>query len=204
MNIKHPVLAAIACGAIKCATLTASAAEPTYNPDKLGSPQILRVENICQKVMGLSPNEPVYGGYWRGDDRLDFFTNMYRGCIVSLSDSLQTVRDDHLTQQADSGCRAKGYATGSPNLALCVVRSVNSKPNPPSARSAAPPVVTVSANRPAALPLASVSYKYASPHQDAVREERACAALGFEPSHGGFKTCVKALSDTLYDIDNPM
>jgi hypothetical protein len=200
MNIKHSLLAAIACGVIPCATLTAHAAESTYNPDKLGTAQFSRVANICQKVMGLSPNEALSGGYWMGDDRLDYWTSTYRGCIVSLSDSLQNVMDEHVTQQADADCRAKGYKTGSPKLALCVLHSVNSNPNPPPAQSAALPMIIVSVD----LPAASGSYTYASPHEEARREQVACAALGFEPSHAAFKTCVKGLSDTFYAIDHPI
>jgi hypothetical protein len=135
-----------------------------------------------------------------GDDRLDYWTSTYRGCIVSLSDSLQNVMDDQVTQQADADCRAEGFKTGSPNLALCVLRSVNSRPNPPPAQSGAVPEITVSAD----LPAASGSYTYASPHEEARREQTACAALGFEPSRGAFKTCVKGLSDTFYAIDHPI
>jgi hypothetical protein len=135
-----------------------------------------------------------------GNDRLDYWTSKYRGCVVSLSDSLQNATDNQVTQQADVDCRAKGYATGSPDLALCVLRSVNSHPNPAPAQSAAAAATPVSEK----LPTASGSYTYASPHENARREEVACAALGFEPSHGAFKSCVKGLSDTFYAIDHPI
>jgi hypothetical protein len=52
--------------------------------------------------------------------------------------------------------------------------------------------------------MASGSFLYASPHENARREQVACAALGFEPSQGAFKSCVKGLSDTFYAIDHPI
>ena len=82
MRIQLPLLAAMAGCAL---ALTACAAELPYNPDSLGAEQLGRVTQICQKVMGLSPNEPLEGGYWLGNDRLDYYTNHYRGCITSLS-----------------------------------------------------------------------------------------------------------------------
>lgn len=199
MTIKHPLLLSVAAGVLVLSSLTACAAEPTYNPDNLGTGQFARVASICQNVMGLSPNERLEGGYWMGNDRLDYWTSHYRGCIVSLSDSLQNAADTEETQQADADCRAKGYQHGSPDLALCVLRSVNSRPSPAPVQTAA--VATPVSEK---LPTASGSFLYASPHENARREEVACAALGLEPSHGAFKSCVKGLSDTFYSIDHPI
>jgi len=197
MKIKHPLCAAVACCAVAIASISACAAEQIYNPDNLGNGQFARVSNICQSVMGLSPSEALSGGYWMGNDRLDYWTSKYRGCIVSLSDSLTSAMDNEVTQQADADCRAKGYGTGSPDLALCVLRSVNSSPSRPPTTAVAVPV----SERP---PAASGSYTYASPHENARREQVACAALGFEPSRGSFKSCVKGLDDTFYAIDHPI
>jgi hypothetical protein len=200
MKIKHTLLAALSFGALVVASISACAAEPIYNPDSLGSDQFARVSNICQTVMGLSPSEALSGGYWMGNDRLDYWTSKYRGCIVSLSDSLQSAVDDEVTQQADARCRAKGFETGSSDLALCVLRSVNSRPDPAPTRTAAASATPVSEK----MPAASGSYTYASPHENARREQAACAALGFEPSHAAFKSCVKGLSDTFRAIDHPI
>ena len=199
MTIKHPLLLTIASCVIVLSSLAACAAEPAYNPDNLGTGQYGRVANICRNVMGLSPDERLEGGYWMGNDRLDYWTSHYRGCIVSLSDSLQRAIDTQTTQQADADCRAKGYQPGSPDLALCVLRSVNSHPNPAPAQASA--VATPVSET---LPTASRSFLYASPHENARREEVACAALGFEPSHGAFKSCVKGLTDTFYALDHPI
>jgi len=198
MSSKHSVLAALACCA---AVMTACAAEAPYNPDNLGSDQLVRVSSICEKVMGLSPKEALDGGNWMGNDRLDYYTSHYRGCIVSLSDSLQNVADLQLTQQADADCRAKGLPAGSPDLALCVLNSVNRGARPATGQSTTTATaVPVSQN----LPAASGSFFYASPHENVRREERACAALGLSPTQSAFRGCVKGLDDTFYAIDHPV
>jgi hypothetical protein len=200
MNIKQPLLAAAACCAFAIASISACAAEQIYNPDNLSSEQFSRVPNICQNVMGLSPKEALSGGYWLGNDRLDYWTSKYRGCIVSLSDSLQSAMDERVTQQAAAGCRTKGFETGSPDLALCELRSVNSRPNSKPVQTAAATATPVGET----LPRASGSFTYASPHETARREQVACTALGFEPAHAAFKSCMKGLSDTFYAIDHPI
>ena len=196
---KHSLLATLAGCTLAGGSLTACAAEPVYNPDNLGGERFAQVANICQNVMGLSPNERLSGGYWLGNDRLDYLTSKYRGCIVSLSDSLLSMMEGQATEQADEDCRAKGYATGSPDLALCVLRSANSHASAP-VQSGAAAVTPVSEK----VPTASGSFTYASPHEYVRREQVACAALGFEPSHGAFKSCVKGLDDTFYAIDHPI
>jgi hypothetical protein len=200
MSIKHSLLATVACCGIALSSLAACATEATYNPDNLPAGQYARVAGVCQNVMGLSPDEHLDGGYWMGNDRLDYWSSHYRGCIVSLSDSLQNAMDNDVTQQADADCRAKGYAPGSPDLALCVLNSVNARANPAPAKQAAVALTPVSEK----LPTASGSFIYASPHENARRQQVACAALGFEPSHGAFKSCVKGLSDTFYALDHPI
>jgi hypothetical protein len=200
MKIKHTLLAALSFGALVVAGISACAAESIYNPDELGNDQYARVSNICQTVMGLSPSEALSGGYWMGNDRLDYWTSKYRGCIVSLSDSLQNAADTETTQRADANCRAKGFDSGSADLALCVLRSVNSRPEPAATQPSGAAAMPVSEK----LPVASGSYTYASPHEGVRRERAACAALGFEPGHEAFKSCVKGLDDTFYAIDHPI
>jgi hypothetical protein len=201
MTTRHSLFAALACCVCCVAAVTACAVEGPYNPDNLAADQLGRVSGICQTVMGLSPSEPLDGGYWMNNDRLDYYTSHYRGCIVSLSDSLQNVMDEQMTQEADADCRAKGLQPGNPDLALCVLNSVNNPPRP-AARQAttALSATPVSLN----LPAASGSFIYASPGETARREQVACAALGFSPSHSAFKGCVKGLSETLYAIDHPI
>jgi hypothetical protein len=200
MKFKHSLLAALSLGALVVAGISACAAESIYNPDNLGTDEFAQVSNVCQTVMGLSPSEALSGGYWMGNDRLDYWTSKYRGCIVSLSDSLQSRLDTQTAQRADANCRAKGFDTGSPDLALCVLRSINSRPEPAATQAASASAMPVSEK----MPTAGGSYTYASPHENARREQAACAALGFEPAHGAFQSCVKGLSDTFYAIDHPI
>lgn len=196
--VKRLLLATASCVMLG-ANMAACAAAPTYNPDHLQAAQFERVSDICQNVIGLSPKEPLRGGYWLGEPRLDFDTSHYRVCIISLSDSLQSAGDMQLTQQADADCRAKGLASGSSDLALCVLQYVDDRPAPGGAMQAsAAPVSRV------ALPQASSSYYYASPHEYVRREQVACAALGLEPSQSPFETCVKNINQALYAIDNPI
>jgi hypothetical protein len=199
MNIRKSLLITAASCALTGVSIVACATQPPYNPDNLGDTQYSRVAGICQNVMGLSPKERQSGGNWLGNDRLDYWTSHYQGCIVSLSDSLQSVNDTLVTQQADETCRAKGYATGSPDLALCVLQTANSHPEPTPSPATAAAATPVSEKLPAVG-----SYFRASPHETVRREQVACAALGLEPTNGSFKSCVKGLSDTFYAIDHPI
>lgn len=70
--------------------------------------QLTRVADVCQTVLGLSPNEGLQGGNRSGDDRLDYWTNHYQGCILSLSDSLRTIAE----------ARTPGKAPGTSGAAL--------------------------------------------------------------------------------------
>src|ERR1700728_3511071 len=138
MNIRKSLFMTATVCALAGVSIVACATQPPYNPDHLGDAQYIQVAGICQNVMGLSPAERPSGGYWLGNDRLDYWTSHYRGCIVSLSDSLQHVTDTLVTQQAHEECLAKGYRTGSPDLALCVLQTANSHPEPtPSQATAA-------------------------------------------------------------------
>jgi hypothetical protein len=196
-TLKYLLVAAASC-AMASWSMAGYAATPPYNPDGLGAAQFARVADICQTVMGLHPSEPLSGGVWH-NDRLDYWTSHYRGCVISLSDSLQRVSDAQVAQQADEDCRAKGFKSDSPDLALCVLRSVNSHPGP----------ATTQGSTPAATPVSETvtpagSFFYASAHETVRREQVACAALGLEPSHGAFESCVKGLDDTFDAIDNPI
>lgn len=190
-------------GAASCvmlgASLTACASVPAYNPDHLQAAQFERVSDICQNVMGLSPKEPLVGGDWMGEPRIDYDTSHYRVCVLSLSDSLQAAADAKLTQDADATCRGKGFPRGSSDLALCVLERVNDR----SAESETTAVAdTASVSK---LPQAPTSYYRASPHDYVRREQLACAAIGIDPSQSAaFTTCVKNINHALYAIENPI
>jgi hypothetical protein len=181
------------------ASMVGCATPPAYNPDQLGAGALARVAGICQNVMGLSPTERPTGGNWLGNDKLDYWTSHYRGCVLSLSDSLQNVRDTEVVRQAEERCRAKGLLSGSPDLALCVLQTANAHPEPNESQSASAGQTPVSQNLTAAG-----SYYFASPHETARREQVACAALGLSPADAQFKSCVQQLSATFYSIDHPI
>ena len=196
MTTRHSLATTLVCCT---AAMTACAVQRPYNPDDLAADQLARISGICQTVMGLTPKEPLEGGYWMNNDRLDYYTSHYRGCILSLSDSLQHVLNEQMTQRADADCRAKGFEPESPDLALCVLNSVNSPARAP--RQAAAPSATPASQ---SVPATSGSFFNASPGETARREQVACAALGFSPAHNAFDTCVKGLGDTFYAIDHPI
>jgi hypothetical protein len=191
---KHLMLSVVSCalaGAsmVGCATPAANdAQEPTT-----------AVAGICQNVLGLSPTERLTGGNWLGTDKLDYWTSHYRGCLVSLSDSLQGAQDTTVVQQAAERCRAKGLLPGSPDLALCVLQSANEHPDP--APAPAPAAASATAGTPTAPP---GSFYFASNNEIARREQVACAALGLSPAQAEFKGCVQQLRSTFYAIDHPI
>jgi hypothetical protein len=176
-----------------------AAATPAFNPDGLQEAQLSRVAEVCQNVMGLSPSERLIGGNWLGDSHLDYWTSRYRGCVTSLSDSVHGVGEAQANQQADRACRAKGYADGSPDLAVCVLQSARQAQVTESAQGA-----SVSQQSAQSLPSASGSLFYASAHERRQREELACAAVGIEPTGDAFKACVSDLQKTFHAIDTPI
>jgi hypothetical protein len=177
----------------------ACAATPTYNPDGLDGAQLARVADVCQNVMGLSPSERLTGGTWIGAENLDYWTSHYRGCVLSLSDSVRGVADERATNAAHDGCVAQGLKPGSPELALCVLGAAKRQSPSVAERLDAGFATPVSAQ----LPPVSKSFYSASPHETARRERVACAALGLEPTNGTFASCVRELDGTLYSIDHP-
>jgi hypothetical protein len=199
MNTRKSLLLTLSACVLAGASIVGCAAGAAYNPDRLGDADFASVAGVCQNVMGLSPTERPTGGNWLGNDRLDYWTSHYNGCILSLSDSLQGVQDIQATQQADADCRAKGLRPGTPDLALCVLRTANSQPDPAPSPASAAAMTPISANL-----SASGSFYRASPHETVRREAVACAALGLSPAEGAFKSCVKSLNDTFYSIDHPI
>ena len=198
LSLSYTLTAASAAIAV-LSVAACAAATPAFNPDGLQDAQLSRVAEVCQTVMGLSPSERLIGGEWLGDSRLDYWTSRYRGCMTSLSDSMQSVSDMQAKQQADQDCRAKGYAPGSPDLALCVLQAAQQNQGTRSAQQ-----TTTSQQSAEALPAASGSLFYASAHERRRREELACAAVGIEPTGDAFKICVHDLQNTFHAIDTPI
>ena len=199
MNIRKPLSVMLTHCVMAGASIVGCAVTGPYNPDHLGADDFARIAGVCQSVMGLSPTDRPTGGNWLGNDRLDYWTSHYNGCILSLSDSLRTVQDTLATQQAQEACLRKGLRPGSPDLALCVVQTANSHPDPTPT-----PANMVVATPPSASSRAPGSFYRASPRETARREQVACAAIGISPVENAFRACVKSLSDTFYSIDHPI
>src|SRR3974390_525362 len=93
--------------AIACVSMAARASGPTYNPQHLGAAQISQVDEICQKVMGLRPSDTLTDNRWPGNPDPGLSTNEYRGCVASLSRSMENIAATRAESQADQNCRAK-------------------------------------------------------------------------------------------------
>jgi len=150
--------------------------------------------------MGLSPSEPpsnVWGPASNPD--LTGGENHYQGCVASLSSSLQGVNGAHIAIQADQDCREKGLASGSPQLAECVLLSEGAR-----RVAVAGPGTMARTQAGDRLERVSIrSYFDVGSREKTRREEFACARLGLNPAYGAFANCVKDMKDTFYSIDNP-
>jgi hypothetical protein len=90
LSLVRRLALAIVSSVATLASLPGCATERAYNPDGLADTQFQGVADICQNVMGLDPTEPLTGGgVFVGAPRLGDYSNHYRGCVLSLSDSLQ-------------------------------------------------------------------------------------------------------------------
>ncbi|HTY94394.1 MAG TPA: hypothetical protein VMC02_10930 [Steroidobacteraceae bacterium] len=191
---------AIAASVLLALGVSACTAAPRdFNPENLPAVSISGVAQVCQKVMGLSPTERLVGGDWLGGAALDYWTSRYRGCIASLSHSLQLARDTRAKELSDRACRAKGYTAGSPALALCVLQSTAALDRTDGTEPA-----IMGPQDAASIPAAVGSLFYATAHERHRREELACAAVGIEPTGDAFRACADDLRNTLHAIDTPI
>jgi hypothetical protein len=113
---------------------------------------------------------------------------------------MQKVADAAIAGVADQDCRAKGFGSGSPALAECVLEQLRNDRH--SAPASGSPIVATSTTDSIQHPVGS--FFYASARETRRREELACAQLGLEPPNGYFSDCVKLLQDNFYAIDNPV
>ncbi len=112
----------IFCIALGTASAAYAGTSP-FNPDNLEPPQLTHVTEVCQTVLGLSPNERLQGGDRTGDDRLDYWASHYQGCILSLSDSLRTLGDAPTQRPALPPARGR-FMSASPHEVTRRVRRV--------------------------------------------------------------------------------
>ena len=171
--------------AFACLSIAAYATEPTYNPQHLKAAQISQVDKICQTVMGLRPSDTLTDNRWPGNPDPGSSTNEYRGCVASLSHSLENITAARAESQADQNCRAKGLEPGSSDFAVCALQAVAAKPGSEpiqlASLDAKPFIEQAGRDAPAAVP-GNVS-----------KERLACAEIGLEPKAAAFASCVEGL-----------
>jgi hypothetical protein len=173
--------------AFTCILLTACAAQPPYNPYHLASNPRTRVGELCEKVMRLRPQEPLQPGYWPGDPDPGFWTNSYRACVATLSQSLAQTAAAQESARTDARCRARGYRSGSAELATCVLTETDTRADSPPAAAGAALAPHLTEPLPAIF--------------SARKEEWVCAQIGLEPPGEPFSRCVKALERALLAKD---
>jgi len=172
--------------ALACASMVVWASEPTYNPGHLSPARISQVDEMCRTVMGLRPSDGLTVNLWPGNPDHGSSTNEYRGCVASLSRSVEDITATRAASRADQHCRAKGLEPGSSEFAVCALHDVEAGPVSERIQLASlevrPFIAPARVNVPASVP-GSVS-----------RKRLACAGIGLEPNTGAFASCVEGLT----------
>lgn len=168
-----------------CVTLAACASSAPYNPDHLSADRISQLGEVCQTVMGFQPSEALTENLWPDNPDSSVSTNSYRGCIATLSDSLQQVAAVQASRQAERECHLKGFDTGSSDLALCALTAEQTPISTTPIRLASltdTPFLT--SNKPT----------FSAQVPNTVHKEQvACAELGLDPNEEAFAGCVRGL-----------
>src|SRR5579862_4059614 len=142
--------------------------------------QIAYARDLCTGVVGIYPGE-----------------EHFKGCVSSLTDSIQSASQEHAIVQARSKCFAQGYNPGSSDLALCLLQAANAHP----VAGAWTPLVDLNGidNRDDRAMFNFTS----SLGTISDREQQACARLGFDPAFGDFASCVADLQSVVQNTDMP-
>lgn len=168
--------------------IVACASNAPRPPQDLTITQVGQVAEICEEVMSLDPTEPLVDNLWPGDPDPDSVTNNYRGCIASLSSSLEGVPAAWGERLALDQCRASGLQPGTSELGTCVLRTVEA-----ISASVAPETAFLVVTPFSDIPEAGSSGASLSDR----RERLACAEIGLEPSQRAYESCVSGLRDVL-------
>jgi hypothetical protein len=168
-------LAAALAGAGLAANSAACAPVQAYNPDHLAPPQMERVGQICQQVMGL----PVDN------------SSQYAACAEGLSNAVVARRQSGSMLAAREACEARGLKPETTALAECELQT-------------SVQLVTTDFPDAAPAPSAQrvKSYYYASSAEINRREAEACVQVGDDPATSAFAECVAGLSQGLFDADH--
>lgn len=158
------------------------------DPHHLSITQAGQVAEICEEVMGFDPTEPLADNLWPGDPDPDSVTNNYRGCIASLSRSLEGVPAAWGESLALDHCRASGLQPGTSELGTCVLQAVEATSASVEPETAFLVVTPLNGTPEEGSASASLSER---------RERLACAEIGLEPSQRLYENCVSGLRDVL-------
>jgi hypothetical protein len=169
-------------------TIAACASNAPRDAQDLSITQVGQVAEICEEVMGFEPTEPLVDNLWPGDPDPDSMTNSYRGCVASLSSSLEGVPAAWGERLALDHCRATGLQPGTSELGTCVLRTVEE-----TSASVVPETAFLVVTPPSEMLEAASSSASLSER----RERLACAEIGLEPSQRAFESCVRGLRDVL-------
>lgn len=174
--------------AIVCVSIPVYASDPPYNPNHVDNAQVLRLGEICESVMGLRPSETLTDNLWPGNPDEGSRTNEYRGCIASLSSSLQANATERAEKRAQEHCRADGLEAGSPELAVCILSVAEAPP-------ASNRILLAGTGHPDVIGQVRESQHRSLFSSTTLQRERlACAEIGLEPNEGAFTTCVEGLT----------
>lgn len=169
---------AVALAAGACALASVAACASVYNPEDLAPEQLSRIDAVCQTAMGLPGS----------------LSTQHYACAESLSHSFAArVKSDRLLD-ARQDCLERGLKPGTTALSEC---ELTLRPRE-LAKIEQPVLETALPTRPAK------SYFNASFDEIRLREQRACAEIGYDPVGAGFGECVADLASYLSDADHPI
>ncbi|MBS0364034.1 MAG: hypothetical protein JSR98_21885 [Proteobacteria bacterium] len=159
---------------LSTAAVSGCAAAAPYNPANLSAARLAQVDELCASTIGLKPG-------FTADD----------ACVESLSTSAARLDRAGVREAAHRTCLDQGAGAGA-TLARCELDAADRAGATASATGGA-----------AASAHPAKPFYRASSREARTREQRACAGLGYDPTSGGFASCVASLDAALYAADHP-
>lgn len=160
------------------AAMAVSASAAPFNPSRLPALQLGQIEQICHAVIGIPPG-----------------VRMTTDCVQNLSASAVALSRVRALDDARGACLGKGLASG--DVPLCELSSARQHAAPASG----PTDIRINT---ASLPPVATSYYSASARELRLREQTACARLGYDPADAGFAKCVASLDSSLFASEHVM
>lgn len=176
----------LACSVMLWACATTS--KPTaYNPEHLTAEQAATIGQVCHEVVGYKPGTALDDNSWPGDPDPANQTNGYHGCVATLSRSFLQGVAAKTEADANRACQAQGLTVGSPALAECVLKRIQTTPASASAQQ-----VSLSVS-----PFDTTQGAQSSSSERTRREQQACVEVGLEPEGREFADCMSGLDDVM-------